>query len=315
MLRQMIRFARPVPASLFSVVLAAGVLAVAAPPAAGQGAGAAELKRDTMIRLQRPVNLDVEGTPLRDVVEYIETVTETDLDPLWIDDRHPVGLDPELPIDVKSANSTALAVIERVLDAVDTAQGGVTDSTWQFTESGGFEFGPKERLARRGGVVVYDLSDLIFEMADPPPAPQFDLQTVFQAGGGQGGGGGGQSPFQLNQQQQQGAGEPLEERMQLVLDVVRTFVEPRGWASAGGTAAQAQIYRSQLIINAPDYVHRAIEGYSWWPRDLQRFGTARTPGGDRSRRWVTKSIDPETGAIRESDPMDVSVRVATPPRD
>jgi len=240
-------------------------------------------------------------------VEFIETTTETDLDPLWIDDRHPVGLDPELPVSVTSTNSTALAVLERLLDEADRAQGGITESTWQFTEYGGFEFGPKERLNRRRTVVVYDLTDLIFELPDFPEAPQFDLQTVFQAGGQSGGGGGGgQSPFQTNQQQQRDQ-TPVDERMQEVLDLLRTFVEPDGWRQAGGSAAQAQIYKSQLIIRAPDYVHRGIEGYRWWPRNLQRFATA--DGEARTRRWVTKSIEPETGELRESRPSDVRVRV------
>ena len=287
--------------------LAFVLVASLAPRATAQDAGSVELKRETMIRLQRPVTLDVDGSPLREVIEFIETVTETDLDPLWADDRNPVGLDPDLPVSVKSTNSTALAVLERLLDEVDTAQGGITESTWQFTEYGGFEFGPKERLSRRRRVVVYDLTDLIFELPDFQDAPDFDLDTVFQAGGQSGGGGGGgQSPFDT-QNDDDREPEPVEDRMEGVLDVLRIFVDPEGWQANGGTAARAQIWNSQLIVNAPDYFHRAIEGYSWWPSNLQRFASSGDEAG--SRRWVTKSIEPESGRLRESRPSDVVVTV------
>ncbi|MEM0983534.1 MAG: hypothetical protein AAGI17_06270 [Planctomycetota bacterium] len=283
---------------LSAALVTSAAVAIVTPLAAGQVQGDDSLKRETMARMLRPVELDAENTRLEDIVEFIRDVTGADLDPVYADSRNPIGLDPGMLVSVRSQNGTALRVIEKVLQAIDDVESGGADRfTWQMTPYGAMEFGPKERLERRKQTKVYDLTDLLFEAPDFQNAPQFDLNTVFQAGGqagGGGGGGGGQSPFQ--QQQQQRDVRPAEERAQEVLDVIQIFAEPEDWDINGGSAARAQIYEQQLIVRAPDYVHRAIEGYSWWPRGLQQFA-ARENTERQGRRWLTLGTLNDDGEV------------------
>lgn len=283
---------------LNTIALRLLALAAAAAPIAAFGAGlavparaasaqfndedpvATNLKRQTLMRLMRRVTVDLQDHRLEDVVQFIADVTQADITPLWIDDRNSVGLDPEAMITLNARDITALQLLEMVLDklAVDRFSGG---STWQFTKYGAFEFGPKERLNRRRQVEIYDINDMLMDVPDYDNAPEFDLNTVFQMGGqqGGGGGGGGQSPFQDR-------GTDIERRsredkIQDVIDLLITTVEPEQWLDNGGEAATVRELRGSLFINAPDYIHRQINGYPWWPARAQ---SVRYSEG---RRYVT----------------------------
>ncbi|MEO0484124.1 MAG: hypothetical protein AAF138_10940 [Planctomycetota bacterium] len=247
------------------------------------------MKRQTLARLMQPLTVDLTETRLGDIVTFIESATNTDLDPLWLDERTGVGLDPEALITVKVKDQTALSLIEAVLEQADRGS-GFGESTWQFTKSGAFEFGPKERLNRRAELVVYDIMDLLTEVPNYDNAPDFDLNTIFQQGGqGGGGGGGGQSPFG-----QGGQAVDRAEREDLaaeIVDLVVTLVEPEQWMDNGGEAASVRYFRGSLLVRAPDYMHRQLIGYSWWPA---RFQAVRSIEG---RRYVTLSAPTAIGTV------------------
>ena len=44
-------------------------------------------------------------------------------------------------------------------------------------------------------------------------------------------------------------------------------------------------FRGTLIVNAPDYMHRGINGYQWWPSGATRSGVTN------GRRWVSLTGD------------------------
>jgi hypothetical protein len=236
-------------------------------------------KRQTLARLMKPMTVELTDHRLEDVVQFIADVTQADITPLWIDDRTGVGLDPEATVTLNAKGVTALQLLEMVLDKV-SGEGDSDSATWQFTKYGAFEFGPKERLNKRKRVELYDINDLLMDVPDYDNAPEFDLNTVFQLGGQQGGGGGGgQSPFQ-----DQGTDidrRDREEKVQDIVDLLVTTVEPEQWVDNGGEAATVREMKGTLFINAPDYVHRQIAGYPWWP---SRNQTARSVNG---RRYVT----------------------------
>ncbi len=261
-----------------SVAVVAGLATLPAAAQVAEDAAAVAMKRETMTKLLRRVTIDLQDQRLEDVVQFIETVTQTDLDPIWADDQPDgVGLDKDFGVTLKARNLTALALLEQVLDRVNRADTG-DSSTWQFTPYGAFEFGPREALNRRRFVVVYDLNDMLVEVPDYTNAPDFDLQSAFQNSGQQGGGGGGQSPFQQNDQED-AERRSLEDRLQQVVDILVETVEPEQWADAGGSAATWRDLRGSLIVNAPDYIHRQINGYPWWPSTMQRVSGA---GGTRA---------------------------------
>jgi hypothetical protein len=56
--------------------------------------------------------------------------------------------------------------------------------------------------------------------------------------------------------------------------------EPEAWKDAGGDWATMRYYQGVLIIRAPDFVHRQIDGYQFAPVRPR----ARTTG---AKRYVT----------------------------
>lgn len=238
------------------------------------------MKRQTIARLMKRVTIELRDHRLEDVVQFISDLTQAEIMPLWAEGRGPVGLDREARITLNARNVTALKLIEMVLERVSRDVRPGEASTWQFTDYGAFEFGPKELLNKNRRVEMYDINDLLMEIPDYNNAPEFDLNTVFQVGGQQGGGGGGgQSPFQ-----QQGTDIDRRDRQELVqdiIDLIITTVETEQWVDNGGEAATVRELRGALFINAPDYIHRQINGYAWWPARQQ---SARTING---RRYVT----------------------------
>ncbi len=68
-----------------------------------------------------------------------------------------------------------------------TTDVGTDANTWQLTDYGSLQVGPRSRLNAFKRVEMYDINDLLLEIPDAPNAPEFDLNTVFQATGGSGG--------------------------------------------------------------------------------------------------------------------------------
>ncbi len=257
-----------------AAALAAGslVLPVAPTAHAQVGSVSGQFERETIVKLLRPMSVELTGQRLEDVMRYIADVTGADIEVLWMDDTHAIGLDPEHTVTLRVRNASALTMIERILEQSASAFGEPGSNTWQFTTYGTFEVGPKERLNRNRRVELYDINDMLFEVMDFTDAPTFNLNSVLQ---GSQGGGGGQSPFQQTGQQQRGQDDrPTRQEMaQTLIDIITANVETEQWEDNGGDGASIRFYQGHLIINAPDYVHRGVNGYRWWPARLtQRIG-------------------------------------------
>lgn len=246
-------------------------------------------QRDTLVRLMRPVSAEFKEHRLEEVVKFIAELTGADIEAMWTDEQHPQGLDKEKPITLKVANISALKLIERVLEKAndDTNMGG---NGWQMAEGGAIQIGPKVRLNKERRVEIYDISDLLLVVPDYTNAPQFDLTSVLSNTGGQGGGSGGQSPFRDNNQGTGAGGQgsiggvttmTREERARGVMDLLKELIETEQWADNGGDGATMKLYQGAIIINAPDYIHRQINGYPYWP------ASGTTSGVANGRRWVS----------------------------
>lgn len=285
---------------LVSWLLTAASLVIGVPKAAGQSAAelglsdplVVQMQQQTAARLLTPVErLELDGQSLRDVVRFIAELTQADLTPLWITDRRPDGLDPEAQITLKARDTTALGLLEMVLDRADREAGrsDVEASTWQFTRYGGFEFGPRPLLNRRQRLAIYDVQDLLFIVPDYDEIPDFDLNSVVSQAG-QGGGGGGQSPFQSTDQDPERPTQ--EELVEELIDVIQRFVEPDQWEAAGGDGGSIEFYRGALMVRGADYIHRQLIGYSWWPG-----GSKRVTAADGSRRMTLDDRGVDLGAL------------------
>ncbi|MEY4104208.1 MAG: hypothetical protein RL461_1410, partial [Planctomycetota bacterium] len=76
-----------------------------------------------------------------------------------------------------------------------------------------------------------------------------------QGGGGGGFGGKGEDPEELTD----------DEKADKLKEVITAFVEPAAWEDGGGGPCKIQFYEGMFIVNAPDFVHRALGGYSFAP--------------------------------------------------
>ncbi len=261
----------------FSSLIALGGIAapLSAATTSAQVAAEGQSERATMMRLLRPMTVELTDQRFEDVVEYITNVTGAEIEALWINDTSAIGLDPDMPINLRARNASALSILERALEQSAVAFGEPGSATWQFTNYGTFEIGPKERLNKRRRVELYDINDLLFEIPDFDQAPTFDLNSVLQSSGGRGGGGGGRSPFQnTNQGNQNQDRIPRDELAENIIEVITSLTETEQWEENGGDGGSIRFFQGHLLVNAPDYMHRGINGYRWWPKRLTQRASA-----------------------------------------
>lgn len=265
-----------------SIVLAAA----SATPSFGQQSSIGPVSREsrsrqaeTLGRMMKTVSVEYNQVPLESVMKNLVDVTGAPMDIGWRDDRNLNGLDKEALINFKAENQTALTILERAL-AQAQVDGTLGGNSWQLSEEGTLEVGTKEYLNRSRRIEIYDISDLLLVVRDYSDVPQFDLNSSLQAASSGGGGGGGQSPFSggnQNQNNQQGPTE--QERADEVIRLVTELIEPDQWTANGGSAANIRYYKQQLIVTAPDYVHRQLAGYPFVPAASMRI--EKGPDGKR----------------------------------
>ena len=278
----------PSPAASFlalAVIAASPALAQqtpAAQPARSGAAGQAEVavqgqrpERVTLSRMMRPLTATFDQQPLEDIMNYIVQQTGAELEIFWMDERTGQGLDPEQLISIKFENMPAITVLERVLAKAEDAFGG--GNNWQMTEWGEMQVGPTSRLNRFNRTEIYDINDLLLVLPEYPDVPQLDLQQALQSSQG---GGGGQSPFQ-DANDTDVEEEPIEDRAQDIIDLIEDLVEPDHWIE--NPRASIRYFKGTIIVRAPDYVHRGIVGYTYWP-------TRRLSAVVEGRRYVTMGV-------------------------
>lgn len=274
---------------VMSRALVLGLVAVAGLPAAVSaqteaatptvGARTGSPQRDTMLKLTRPVTVDFQDKRLEDIVAFITTSSGAEIEPLWVDDQHQDGLDKEKVISVRANNVTYLTLIEKVLDK---ARGDNGDNTWQMSDTGAIEIGPKTRLNSVKRVEIYDVNDLLMDIPDYTDIPRIDLQQALQSSQG---GGGGQSPFREEGNDRQSKTREKKERADEIRQLITQLVETEQWTDNGGSGGTIQYYNGTFIVNAPDYMHRGIDGYKWWPAN------ATNASNVNGRRYVTLTTD------------------------
>ncbi|MCA9273409.1 MAG: hypothetical protein KDA31_10215 [Phycisphaerales bacterium] len=247
--------------------------------------GDVKAKRQNLALMLRPISVNFEDQRLEDVMTFIQDFTGAELDIHYADDRKPEGLDKDALIKVNAKEMSALRLLELVLE--QASRDTFEENTWQMTKWGSIECGPKSLLNRRQRVVIYDIADLLLELPDYQDAPEIDLQNVLQSSGG---GGSGQSPFNGDQNDEDEERD-LDERRNEVIDLIQAIVETEQWADNGGDGGTIQVFQNTLVIKAPDYIHRQIDGYRWWPSQATKIAGAGT------RRYVSFNLDTGIGTV------------------
>ncbi|MGD9688201.1 MAG: hypothetical protein AB7K52_05505 [Phycisphaerales bacterium] len=248
-------------------------------------------RRDTLLKMQIPVTIDLNDTPLEDVMKFVVDATGADIEPLWTTDIDSEGLSKDAAITMSVKAMPALLFLEKLSTQLE---GGSNRYSWQMDPEGVLQFGPKARLNRFKRVEIYDINDLLFILPVYDNAPQIDLNQVLQQAG-RGGGGGGRSPFRENQNRNRRDDEPptKEERAKKIQDIITQIIEPEEWFAGGGEGGAITYHEGTLIVNAADYLHRQVNGYKWWPT----FRASSSSG----RRYVQLNID--TGISQLERPL------------
>jgi hypothetical protein len=232
-------------------------------------------ERETLSRMMKPITADFQNLTLRDIMSYLVQQTGAQLEVLWLDERTGTGLDPDQTISLKVENLPAITVLERVLSKAEDVYGG--GNNWQMTEWGEMQVGPTTRLNRFNRTEIYDINDLLLVLPEYPEVPTIDLQQALQSSQG----GGGQSPFQ-DQGNNEIEEEPIEDRAAEIISLIEDLVEPDHWIE--NARASIKYFKGTIIVRAPDYVHRGIVGYTYWP-------TRRISAVIEGRRYVTMGVD------------------------
>ncbi|MBI1190314.1 MAG: hypothetical protein GC200_06490 [Tepidisphaera sp.] len=255
-------------------------------------------QRDTLIKMSRPVSIEFKDTRLEDAMKFIADVTQADLEVMWIDDRNTGGLDKEAQISIKADNISALSLLERVLEKATSGQSGASAATWQMSSSGAMQVGTKDRLNKYKRVQLYPIQDLILEVPNYTNAPEFDLQQVLQSAS-QRGGGSGQSPFRDTNNNNVNRRSPDDKTNDLV-SLITSLVEPDQWMESGGDGGSIRAFQGTLIVNAPDYMHRGIDGYPYWPHEDTHVSTVH------GRRYVSLGMDNANSTLTGFGTQDVT---------
>ncbi|MBY0111797.1 MAG: hypothetical protein K2Y21_03170 [Phycisphaerales bacterium] len=295
-----------------SMLVLAGALSIS--PAIAQQASIGPVPREASARqaaalgkMMKTISVEYAQTPLESVLKNLADVTGAPLEIAWRDDRNPTGLDKEALINFKAENQTALSILERAL-AQAQVDGTLGGNTWQLSEEGVIEVGPKERLNRTRRIEIYDISDLLLVVRDYSDVPQFDLNASLQAASSGGGGGGGQSPFSGgNQNQNNQTGATEQQRADEVIRLITELIESEQWTANGGNAANITYYKKQMIVTAPDYIHRQLAGYPFVPNATTRV--EKTADGKRIVTFEPgrRSGIVQTGKVTNTTPADATV--------
>jgi len=258
--------------------------------------------------LYTDITVDFEETPARSTIEYLRTALGINIIGRWNDDRTGFGMDPDTPITVSVRDRPAINVLELILEQAGADVG--EETTWQLRR-GFVEVGTKDRLGSRSAreTRYYPIRDLLFEVPNFDNAPDFDLDSALGQGeqgqgggggrggggggggigGGGGGGGGGGSGGSGGSGSLFGGGASGDidrmsqaDKAELIQDLIRDLVEPDAWEEFGGDQARMRYFEGTLIITAPDYVHRGINGYPFRPV-VGRTGTVGDAGSIEPR--------------------------------
>jgi len=241
----------------------------------------------TLRKLSQPISLEVTDQPLRDVITFIEKVQGVEILAHYATDTAD-GLDPEQPITINFHDRPALSLIKMLLSMTETEYDG---NAWQFTDYGALEIGPKQNLNKRKYTVIYPVQDLLVDIPRHDDAPDLSLQTALQQGGGRGGGGGGANIFSGTGGDTNTNTKTEKEMADDLVELIENSIEPDQWLDNGGDGANIRFFRGNLIISAPDYIHRQINGYPWWPSGSYYSSVQAAP------RYVSLGVDLQNSRV------------------
>ena len=259
--------------------------------------------RDNLTKLQRSVTTELNETRLEDAIKFIADTTGAEFDTVWKADRGE-GLDRETPLTMSIKNMPAAVMLEKIL-AKALGEDSGDEGVWQVNDLGQIQLGTKKQFTKAAfrRVEIYDIEDLIIRVPLFTEAPTLDLSQAMQSRKG----GGGSNPFQTQGAGQRETPEQREtrrkERAEELIGIITAYAEKSSWLDGGGDLERPKYYMGRIIVDAPDYVHRAVVGYRWWPQ-------SRSVGPSGGRRYVMLNGTYEDSSLQRLKPFPVPAIVA-----
>lgn len=195
--------------------------------------------------------IDLNNNAFEDVVDFIASTARVDIDVDW-ESLADIGVDPDTPISLRLRSASLETVLDRVVARVSDR---TLPAGWAV-QDGIITIASDEVLRRNTVLEIYDIRDLLFVVPRFDEAPEFDLSSALQAS--QSGGGGGQSPFQTSGQQQDDV--DFEDRVQQIVNLIQTNVDPNGWVDLGGDTSSISQLSGNFVITTTPRNHRSIIG-------------------------------------------------------
>lgn len=195
------------------------------------------------------ITLEVSERPLRELLKTLEEASGVALEPMWKDQTHTDGLDPEAAITLKCERELLPAIMDRLLKAMDADED--SGPTWQKTSSGAIQLGPRSRLNAFKRTEVYDIADLLRIVPSYTDGPTIDLQQALQGSG---------APITNTDRGSQWLENSpgLRRRGEDLVELIQKLVEPSQWEVNGGGGGTLILHDRSLIVRAPGYIHRAL---------------------------------------------------------
>ncbi len=220
----------------------------------------ADARWTTLSKLDRSVSVEWKDVPLVEAFELFRVQAGVDMMVMWIDEDNPsIGLRRDRTISLIAQHQGLIDVLEKILERADTrAKGG--GSTWQISDTGTLQVGPRERLNKWTRTYAYDMADLFMashDMFDPDDALlQHGIQTPQSVN---------TSTSLMHRRYNAGMHDerPYPVRAEELRQIIMQTCEPSAWIDNGGDAASILLHTTSktFVVRAPDYVHRAIDGY------------------------------------------------------
>ncbi len=279
------------------------------PSFGGAGAGGsatpqspAAMRAATLRRMTKSLTIEFQGERLEDVVTFFKDFAGVEIEAMWLDEGD-TGLDRDAEVSLNVRNATALNALERILSKVGDED--FDAATWQLGEFGELQIGPRSRLNAKKVLKVYPIQDLILTIPNFANVPDLDIDSVLNQGNNQGGGGGGGgnqgSIFEEDENDDGPFGNLDEEEALKIIEIIETFVEPEQWQATGGDGGTIRYWKGNLLVRAPDYIHRQLNGYEFLPNGYRPFQPPRSQRPRAERDAAAPSDNPTAGGAGEDD--------------
>lgn len=246
--------------------------------------------REVILQSLLYTNLSVsfDQTPAQDAFDYFKTALGIELIVHYSDDDSEKGIDPLTPITLKAEDMQALKLMKLLLGQCQ----GTQPYTWQLREAF-LEIGTKAHLSDYYSreIRFYDieslLSDPIYIMADP----DYGIDKAYR-----------KQPTKKSRSKRKLSRGNIrkvrsgklkdkldkatkQQRAQVIVNLIIETIETKGWEQNGGEWATINYKDGSIMVNAPDFIHRQINGYPSVPRPAK-----------------SKPTDKESSAKKTQDP-------------